>query len=998
MRRARVRRTDRRTVALARGAAALGACAGLALASRHAEAGDPYLRWSTLTTPHFRITYHSGLEEPAQRVASLAEGIHRRVSSSLGHVPRERTEVLLTDDTDAANGSATVVPYAQVRMYATAPDDMSPLGDYDDWMLELLTHEFAHVVHLDQISGVPALINQLFGRIYAPNQVQPRWIIEGLAVALESEHTGAGRLRSTQFDMYLRADILAGRLATLDQISNPARRWPSGNLWYLYGGKFVGWIAEVYGPETFAAVAADYGASLIPWGINRAIRRVTGRTYPELYRGFRAHLEQRYGEQVRAIRARGLREGTRLTRRGRVAGPPRFVPPCGRAGEREELLYTVDDGHAPVGIYRLPLASRARAVEDETELVTRTWGRTLTFDAECGTVFEGVAPSRRRYFFGDLFRLPRGERAPTGLERARARLTVGRRAREPDVSPDGRRIVYVTNHAGSSVLRIADYGADHRPRRERVLVEGLRWEQVYTPRFSPDGRHVAYGVWSQGGYRDLRVITLATGAVRRVTADRAIDQQPVWSPDGAHLYFVSDRTGVANVYRHELASGELRQVTNVLTGAYMPEISPDGATLVYVGYGADGFDLWSMPLEPARHLPAPPEVPERPGLPPADDARWPVEPYSPWRTVRPRAYEVDLVTGSLGDALLFTTSGADLVGHHAFSGALNVAFDEGEWSGSAAYAYRRLPFDMGLRVFRSTSMRRGYRFGDQEPTFLETYTGASSSIGYSSPGELDGQSLALTYSIGEFDSRLPVGPSADPYSLVTRDPHRGFLGTVSLSWSYVATDGSTYGLGAERGFYASAVADHADTALGSTDSLTALNARGGAYVPLPWGGHHVLAVGAAGGMATGTYPRRGFFATGGFDDTLPLVDAWTDGIQQSAFVLRGYEPAQFVGSSYGLLKSEWRFPVAYVDRGLSTLPAFLRTVSGALFVDWGGAFDRIDLEEPFESFHTGIGAELWLDLVFGYYAPGNLRLGAARGLDSDAPHGWQTYLVVAGAL
>ncbi|MCC6213961.1 MAG: PD40 domain-containing protein [Polyangiaceae bacterium] len=983
---------------MAAAVAALGSVAATSLSAPEARAGDPWLRWHTITTPHFRVTYHSGLEEPAQRVATLAEGIHRRVASSLGHAPGERTEVLLTDDTDSANGSATVVPYAEVRMYATAPDDMSPLGDYDDWLLELLTHEYAHVVHLDQISGLPALVNQLFGRIYAPNQVQPRWIIEGLAVALESEHTGAGRLRSTQFDMYLRADVLAGRLATLDQISNPARRWPSGNLWYLYGGKFVGWIAEVYGPETFGAVAADYGASLIPWGINRAIRRVTGRTYPQLYRGFRAHLERRYGDQARAIRARGLREGTRLTHRGRVAGPPRFVPRCGRAGAREELLYTVDDGQTPVGIYRLPLEAPDRAAEADAELVTRTNGRTLAFDGECGTVFEGIAPSTRRYFFGDLFRLPAGKAAPRGSERVRERLTVGRRAREPDVSRDGRRVVYVTNRAGSSVLRLADYGPDHRLRRERTLVEGLAYEQVYTPRFSPDGRHVAYGTWTRGGYRDIRVVTVATGEVRRITGDRAIDQQPTWSPDGAHLYFVSDRTGVANVYRHELATGALRQVTNVLTGAYMPELSEDGGTLVYVGYGPDGFDLWSMPVDPARLLPAPPEVTERPGLPPATDARWPVEPYSPWRTLRPRAYEVDLVTGSLGDALLVTTIGADLVGHHGVSAALSVDLDQAEWSGSVGYAYRRLPFDLGLRAFRSISMRRGYRYGDQEPTFLETYTGASSSIGYSAPGELDGQSYALTYTIGEFDSRLPVGPVADPYALVTRDPHTGVLGTVSLSWTYANADGPVYGIGAERGFYLAAVADWADTALGSTDSLLAVNTRAGAYVPLPWGGHHVLALGAAGGMATGTYPRRGFFATGGFDDTLPLVDAWTDGVQQSAFVLRGYEPAQFVGSSYGLAKGEWRFPLAYVDRGVSTLPAFLRTVSGAFFVDWGGAFDRIDLEEPLESFHTGVGAELWLDLVFGYYAPGNLRLGAARGLDSDAAAGWQTYLVVAGAL
>ena len=67
------------------------------------------------------------------------------------------------------------------------------------------------------------------------HQAQPRWLLEGLAVLMETEHTSGGRLRSSQFEMYLRADVLEQRLARLDQISNPVRRWPGGNLWYLYG-------------------------------------------------------------------------------------------------------------------------------------------------------------------------------------------------------------------------------------------------------------------------------------------------------------------------------------------------------------------------------------------------------------------------------------------------------------------------------------------------------------------------------------------------------------------------------------------------------------------------------------------------------------------------------------------------------------------------------------------------------------------------------------------
>src|SRR5439155_13222152 len=114
---------------------------------------------------------------------------------ALGHVPTEFTEIVLTDDTDDANGSATAIPYNTIRLFVTAPDDLSPLGDYDDWYLELVTHEYTHIAHTDNISGIPAIVNAVIGKSYAPNQIQPRWILEGLAVVEESQHSSAGPSR-----------------------------------------------------------------------------------------------------------------------------------------------------------------------------------------------------------------------------------------------------------------------------------------------------------------------------------------------------------------------------------------------------------------------------------------------------------------------------------------------------------------------------------------------------------------------------------------------------------------------------------------------------------------------------------------------------------------------------------------------------------------------------------------------------------------------------------
>ena len=77
------------------------------------------------------------------------------------------------------------------------------------------------------------------------------------------------------------------------------------------------------------------------------------------------------------------------------------------------------------------------------------------------------------------------------------------------------------------------------------------------------------------------------------------------------------------------------------------------------------------------------------------------------------------------------------------------------------------------------------------------------------------------------------------------------------------------------------------------------------------------------------------------------------------------------------------------------MPAFLRTISGNVFFDYGGAYNyaEFELKRPFARYHGGVGAELWIDLVLGYYVGGTLRIGVARGLDHEAPDGAQTYLV-----
>jgi len=721
---------------------------------REARAGDPRLTWYTVWTPHFRITFHDGLQPLAVRAGAIAEHAYLVLGKNLDQTPSEMVDILLTDDSDYANGSATAVPYDTIRLYATAPDDMSPLGDYDDWLTELITHEYTHILHVDNVSGLPALLNHVLGKTAVPNQWQPRFILEGLAVAMETAHTSGGRLRSSQFDMYLRADVLEDHFAGLDEISGLPRRYPGANLWYLYGSEFVAFINDTYGPNVFAAVADDYGAQVVPWGINRSIRRVTGRTYEELYEAWHQTLLKRYDAQAAAIGARGLREGRRLTRRGQGASGARWSGRCTTIG-KPSLVYFRDDGQTTPGLYEVALDGSNR----EGKLRARASGEALSFGPDCSIVFDSSAVSERRYSFQDLFReLPGTSSRDTGEERKR--MSHGLRARYADVSPDGRRIVYVTNDRSTSTLRIADLTADYELENARPLVQSARFEQAYTPRFSPDGRKVAYSAWTTGGYRDVRIVDVETGAFRELFHDRAMDQQPVFSPDGARVYFASDRSGVSNIYAYELASGKLQQVTNVLSGAYFPELSPDEKTLVYTGYTSRGWDLFVLQNDPEAWLEPLPYRDERARVAERGSGEsYPIRPYNPLPTLRPHQYYVEYGPGPFGDRFKLTTSGGDIAGLHAISAELDVPTDttRGEPSALLSYAYGRMPFSFLLSGFRAATPRNDYRYSDRRPPIVEHLTGVSTGVSLFTGNEFEAERVSLSYTVGEFAQRLPLG-------------------------------------------------------------------------------------------------------------------------------------------------------------------------------------------------------------------------------------------------
>src|SRR5262245_12597468 len=210
------------------------------MAAARAEATsfyDPRLRFRGLTTEHFAIYFHQGEAAMASRLAAIAEETWHAVRAQMRLEPPARTEVVLVDQTELANGLASPLPYDTIVVTAAWPAGVDFIGDTEDWLRVVFTHEFTHIVHLDRSEGWARVVRRIFGRteLAFPNLFLPVWQIEGLATYQESAITGEGRLHAGDFAAIVGEAARRGAVEPLDRVSGGVTDWPGGHGPYAYG-------------------------------------------------------------------------------------------------------------------------------------------------------------------------------------------------------------------------------------------------------------------------------------------------------------------------------------------------------------------------------------------------------------------------------------------------------------------------------------------------------------------------------------------------------------------------------------------------------------------------------------------------------------------------------------------------------------------------------------------------------------------------------------------
>lgn len=140
----------------------------------------------------------------------------------------------------------------------------------------------------------------------------------------------------------------------------------------------------------------------------------------------------------------------------------------------------------------------------------------------------------------------------------------------PSYSPDGRRIVFVTNRQGRPELYLSDADGTNA----EALTQGSFGDQSQRtdPSWSPDGRLVAFQA-EKDGLSQIHTVDVRSRQLRQLTSELR-NEDPSWGPDSRHIVFTSNRSGSWQLWILDIETGRPRQLTRAPNGAKAGAWSP----------------------------------------------------------------------------------------------------------------------------------------------------------------------------------------------------------------------------------------------------------------------------------------------------------------------------------------------------------------------------------------------------------------------------------------
>lgn len=605
----------------------------LFLCAQEDFASHPELKWRTIETEHFLINYSQGTERTANLVAKIAEEVYPHVTGLYQYHPQNKTEFIIRDTDDYANGGAYFFDN-KVEIWAENLDYI--LRGTHNWLRDVVTHEYTHIISMGKAlkfgQNFPAGWFQIFGyeqerrkdvvRGFPDVLVSypilgvtvPAWFAEGVA----QFQTNSKRFdyRDSHREMILRDRVVTNKMLDLKQMDVFGKNSIGNESSYNLGFALVKFLSKTFG-DTVLSRLAGQASSPLTLTFEGVMKKITGIPADSLYRMWHSYLNRTYRKRLETVQ-KHLTIGKPLDDKGIGNIHPIYSP------DGKKIAYV--EGKSDY------LSVNAVVVEDlksgkkkrlagpvSSSLSWSPDGRYLLYSRHTS-----LPPNWN--FFNDIYIYDtrRYKEFP---------VTKRMRAKNPDWSHDGKKIVYVVQSDGMSNLYVQELEelvhiknkkkwqirffdlnryrvidklpsspgragrSDYRKvefwgKNLRQLTQFANGRQFYHPRWAPDDSYIIFDT-SINFCRDIAKIPAGGGKIDFIL-DAAYDERyPTFSPKDGKIYFTSDRTGIFNIYSYDPVTGKKEAHTNVVGGGFMPTVNREGQ-LVYSLYRNQGYKIYRI--------------------------------------------------------------------------------------------------------------------------------------------------------------------------------------------------------------------------------------------------------------------------------------------------------------------------------------------------------------------------------------------------------------------
>lgn len=952
------------------------------------------LKFYVVKSQHFEVVYSENDSVIAEIYLNKLEKAYEFLSTQFTEMPKKLT-VVINNHTDITNGYATQLPYPHIVSYPTIPSTQDLNFEYKDWPLELLTHELTHIATFYPANGIFHYLRIFTGSITAPNMLLPTWWKEGIAVEMETQLLSHGRSNSTYQDAVLRALILDKKLFNynLARSNEFLPIWPFGSTPYLFGSILMSHLNQPISDSENTLYKSQLDKLLqkhsrrVPFFIETPAQETYGKSYSELFFDSLNLIKNRAETQFEIIKSKPISVANYLD----IKNHPQSSFPSISPDGLKLILFATDTAInkkmvlLKKEINQFPLAfeiTKTSQLLDTDSSIMKSYFNSQAEVITSGNITKPVwTMDSNKIYYTKSDNFSSVESSFDIYEynfttKKTKQLTFGIRGREISLSLDEKSIYFVKALGLST--QVVKLNLEHL--KEEVIINGIPLDRLGQPFEIEPGSLMYSKKDGNSGYEGFYKYDLNT----KNSNEYLKELSPVRFQNkfNNNLYFISNKSGVSNLYKVDTHFKSTTPLTNSLTGIISASVYND-------------TEVWATEMT---------SIGPRVGLIKQENLNWPpqIEPllkdkyekpfqfkqqnsntigvenkneYSALNYLWPHFWIPFFYTSSNSPGLFISaqTFNHDPLKYHYYS--LSGSYDTYSKNGAiyGSYENNQWPLIWGLSSQKnSTSF---FNYTDEisnkgtELYFRPDLFKVSSSLSgvfKIHKQEINNSNLKYSY----WGPELVLAYANTQVSGQQISPEKGFNSYLKLKYNQDLEGFKSY----------------EEVGIGFDYHYSHL-------LPL----HHSITTHFQSNIIPRTVPfNHGFIVQNQKPYLNPL---------QSGFALRGYEPGQFLARKINQISFDYNFPIKNLYYGNDTDPYFIDRIYGTFILDMMNieglgynssrkTISRYNLDELFYSagFETTIdfkiGYFLPIKTVFGFYAPGTNQL--------DVKPNFQTKLLLGG--